>query len=347
MKNIYFNILFMAICLIAITGCNKDEDTIASDLIILKAQTNMDAQGGEGYVEICSTQQITAKFTEGDWCTIKEISNDKVTFTVNANYGYSGRAAQLVIDNGISNQKLTVTQAGAIFIFEDNKWIQRVTNEAAILPVKQYGSFPCIVSIPEEAKSWLSYKEDTNGKGGKFSLTKNTSGNIRASVVTVTCGDRSFDYQILQYEVDDFLGKWNGQFTPNLQTYYRLQDVVINKEEENIYSVSNLLTGQPYILKGTVENNTLIFEAGQYLGKMNDLLYLGLGVIDNQGYFKEEGYKIGLGPAIMQDGTIALVFDDTLGNYPSIGFAFLGYLDEYLDEYYASIATFANCILYK
>lgn len=342
----YFNILLITFCTVIIAGCDKENDSPVSDLIILKAETNMDAQGGKGSVEISSSQEITAEFSD-TWCTIEEVTNNKVTFTVQPNYDYSGRAAQLFISNGTEKQELTITQAGAVFVFEDSKWIQRVSNDEAILPVKQYGSFPCIVNIPDDAKSWLSYQENADGKGGIFILTKNTSGNIRATTVTVENGNRLFKYQILQYEVDDFLGSWNGQFTPNFNDYYRLKDVVIAKNEDGTYSVSNLYTGQPYVLVGVAENNTITFEAGQYLGKMQDIFYLALAIIDTQGYYKEEGYKVGLGPAIMSDGTLGLVFEDTIGNFPSIGFAFLGYFDEFLDEYYGSILTFVNCLLYK
>lgn len=348
MIKIHFNILFaITFFMIIITGCNNEEDASTSSLVVLKAETNIDAQGGEGYIEISSPQQVTAQFADADWCTIKEVTNNKITFTVEANYGYSGRAAQLIMNNGSSNQKITVTQAGAVFVFENSKRIQRVGNAAKVLPVKQYGSFPCIVSIPDEAKAWLSYKEDTNGKGGKFSLTQNLSDDIRFALITVTCGNRSFQYQILQYEVDAFLGTWNGQYTPNFTSYYRLTNVVIAKNENGIYSISNLIAEQPYAIKGTEENNTLTFEAGQYLGKMYDMFYLGLAIIDGRGYFMEEGYKIGLAPVILTDGTLGLVFDDTIGNYPTLGFSFLGYIDEYLDEYYGVMATFADCTLYK
>ena len=236
---------------------------------------------------------------------------------------------------------------GNCFVFEDNKWIQRVTNDATNLHVKQYGSFPCIVNIPEEARNWLSYKEDDNGKGGTFTITPNTSNNIRAAKVTVTNGNRDFEYQILQYEVDDMLGTWNGQYTEDFQTYYGLKNVTITKEENGTYSVANLANGQPYILRGEAENNALTFEAGQYLGKMYDMFYLGLAIQDTQGEMHEFDYKIGLGPVILADGTIGLMFDDTIGEYPSIAFYFIAYIDEFLDEAYGAAYIFANCLLYK
>lgn len=238
-------------------------------------------------------------------------------------------------------------QSGAVFVFEDNKWIQRVTNDATTLHVKQYGSFPCIVNIPEEARNWLSYKEDDNGKGGTFTITPNTSNSIRAAKVTVTNGNRNFEYQILQYEVDDMLGTWNGQYTEDFQTYYSLKNVTITKEENGTYSVANLVNNQPYILRGEAENNALIFEAGQYLGKMYDMFYLGLAIQDTWGEMHEFDYKLGLGPVILADGTIGLMFDDTIGEYPSIAFYFIAYIDEFLDEAYGAAYIFANCLLYK
>lgn len=347
MKKIYFNILFIVLCATMITGCDSEDNTPASDLQILTSEINMDATGGKGYVEVSSSKTISARLTDADWCTIEEITDNKITFNTQPNYDYSGRSCQLVLTDGIKEEKLTVMQSGAVFVFEDSKWVQRVTNDATTLHVKQYGSFPCVVNIPEEAQNWLSYKEDDNGKGGTFIITRNTSNSIRAAKITVTNGNRNFEYQILQYEVDDFMGIWNGQYTDDFQKYYGLKNVTITKEEDGTYSVANLVNGQPYTLKGVAENNTLTFEAGQYLGKLYDVLYLGLVIQDTQGGMQEASYKIGLGPVILSDGTIGLMFDDTLGEYPSIAFYFMAYIDEFFDEAYGAAYIFANCILYK
>ncbi len=348
MKKIYFNIVVIVLCMTMMTGCSSDENVPASDLQVLASETNMDATGGKGYVEISSSKMVSARLVDDtDWCSIEEITDNKITFNTQPNYGYSGRSSQLVITDGIKEEKLTVTQSGAVFVFEDSKWIQRVTNDATTLHVKQYGSFPCVVNIPEEASSWLSYKEDENGKGGTFAITQNTSNSIRAAKVTVTNGDRNFEYQILQYEVDDMLGTWQGQYTQDFQKYYGLKDVTITKDENGIYSVANLVYGQSFTLKGLAENNTLTFEAGQYLGKLYDTFYLGLAIQDTQGEMHEADYKIGLGPVILSDGTVSLMFDDTLGEYPSLAFYFVAYIDEFLDEAYASAYVFANCLLYK
>ena len=143
------------------------------------------------------------------------------------------------------------------------------------------------------------------------------------------------------------LGTWNGQYTEDFQTYYSLKNVTITKEENGTYSVANLVNNQPYILRGEAENNALIFEAGQYLGKMYDMFYLGLAIQDTWGEMHEFDYKLGLGPVILADGTIGLMFDDTIGEYPSIAFYFIAYIDEFLDEAYGAAYIFANCLLYK
>lgn len=347
MKKIYLNIVSIILCMTMITGCDNEENISVSDLQILASEIHMDATGGKGYVEISSSKTVSARLTDTGWCSIEEITDNKITINTQPNYGYSGRSSQLVITDGVKEEKLTVMQSGAVFVFEDSKWIQRVTNAATTLHVKQYGSFPCIVNIPEEARNWLSYKEDDNGKGGTFIITQNTSNNIRAAKITVTNGNRDFEYQILQYEVDDMLGTWNGQYTNDFQTYYALKDVKITKEEDGTYSVANLANSQPYTLRGEAENNTLTFEAGQYLGKMYDMFYLGLAIQDTWGEMHEAGYKIGLGPVILADGTIGLMFDDTIGEYPSIAFYFIAYIDEFLDEAYGAAYIFANCLLYK
>lgn len=102
----------------------------------------MDATGGKGYVEISSSKTISARLTDTDWCSIEEITDNRITLNTQPNYGYSGRSSQLIITDGVKEEKLTVMQSGAVFVFEDNKWIQRVTNERNHLTRQTVRFFP-------------------------------------------------------------------------------------------------------------------------------------------------------------------------------------------------------------
>lgn len=50
---------------------------------------------------------------------------------------------------------------------------------------------------------------------------KNTTGAMRGSIVEVTCGERTYSYAIMQYDVVDLLGTYQGQYISLLdqQTY--------------------------------------------------------------------------------------------------------------------------------
>ena len=86
------------LCTIAIAGCN-DTESSESRLEIKAVNTNFQATGGKGYIQLQATGNITAD-VNADWCVLKEVNPNEVVFEVKENTGYSGRNALLTISNG-------------------------------------------------------------------------------------------------------------------------------------------------------------------------------------------------------------------------------------------------------
>ena len=98
-----FNIFLFVLCIVAIAGCN-DTESSESKLEIKAVNTNFQATGGKGYIQLQSTGNITAD-VDVDWCVLKEVNPNEVVFEVKENTGYSGRNALLTISNGVEKRR--------------------------------------------------------------------------------------------------------------------------------------------------------------------------------------------------------------------------------------------------
>ena len=182
----------------------------------------------------------------------------------------------------------------------------RTDNKAATLPIKLQSSFDYVIDIPAEAQSWLSFEQ--NAKGINFKVKENTSGKMRGATVNVTAKDRSTSYQVIQYDVDELIGTWQGMFSDG-QMNYGLKDITIEKLENGTYQLSNMLTGLPYKLKAKAIDNCLAFGAGQNLGVFEDNLYLSFEILSSDLYYvKDPSVTISLGPVMLTDGTFVFAF---------------------------------------
>ena len=166
-----FNIFLFVLCIVAIAGCNDTENS-ESKLEIKAVNTNFQATGGKGYIQLQSTGNITAD-VDVDWCVLKEVNPNEVVFEVKENTGYSGRNALLTISNGVETEAFNINQSGAVFIFGKDEWMLRTDNKAATLPIKLQSSFDYTIDIPAEAQEWLSFEQ--NAKGINFKVKENTS----------------------------------------------------------------------------------------------------------------------------------------------------------------------------
>ena len=110
-----FNIFLFVLCIVAIAGCN-DTESSEFKLEIKAVNTNFQATGGKGYIQLQSTGNITAD-VDVDWCVLKEVNPNEVVFEVKENTGYSGRNALLTISNGVETEAFNIWQYEADLIF--------------------------------------------------------------------------------------------------------------------------------------------------------------------------------------------------------------------------------------
>lgn len=206
MKNI-LNLYLIIFCLFFVAGCSLDDDAATVKLTIIKSDLDMKASGGTGTVEFAATGTVTAT-VNADWCQVIEVADRKVSISVDANTGYPGRSAQIVLTDGVSTQQATILQEGAIWKYNRDATYFTLTDAAEEVPVEMSSNLPIQVSIPADASQWLSYEMTSDGF--KFIAKENLTGKIRSAIVKVTTGIREIEYALLQYDIDDLLGQWTG-----------------------------------------------------------------------------------------------------------------------------------------
>ena len=133
---------------------------------------------------------------------------------------------------------------------------------------------------------------------------------MRGAIVNVAAKDRSASYQVIQYDVDELTGTWQGMFSDG-QMNYGLKDVTIEKQEDGTYLLSNILTGLPYKLKAKSHRQLPGFwgKNGQNLGVFEDNLYLSFEILSSDLYYvKDPSVTISLGPVMLTDGTFVFAF---------------------------------------
>ncbi|WP_195654394.1 BACON domain-containing protein [Bacteroides sp. 1001136B_160425_E2] len=311
------NILILSLC-VWTTGCN-DDDTDISILKIIQSNTTFKAAGGEGFIKIEASGAVTAN-SDADWCVITDMTNEIVTFDVKENYDYPGRYAQIIIRNGEKDQKVAVTQEGAIIIYDENDLEQATGNEESSLVIALTGSFPFEITIPKTAKDWLSY--ELVDEGVRFNFKKNTTNAARGTQVQITNGTRTANYVLMQYDAENLLGNWVATFNRNWQgssNSGRGPATIKTGEKDGTYLISLPNSSMfPMTLTATYENHGFRIAASQYQGETEvenetngtkKTLYMYAGLASIYYSYWSASQSVDLAPSIV-NGDIMLTLHD-------------------------------------
>lgn len=303
-----FNIVIIIFCLFFVAGCS-DEDSSSVKLAIVNVDLDMKASGGIGTVEFISTGTVTAT-VNADWCKVSDITDNKVTVSVETNTGYPSRSAQLVLTDGISTQQATILQEGAVWIYDKADTEVRVGDEAGEFPVIMSSSLLIEVDIPETALDWLSYK--LTDKGFNFIVKKNETGEVRGTFVTVKTGERNAIYTVLQYDAVDLLGEWGGaayMMGMGLDGVYGFSpNPSITANEDSGYTLTLPMVN---IFGGSLTLN-MIYNQGIFLVPIPQLQNFKMGGFfasivgaDQQSYYFSPK-TLAIAPVLLEDGSMAL-----------------------------------------
>lgn len=255
MMNKFFILLLSACCLLT-TACDKENDETVQGFRIMKADVDLVAGGGTVEVALQATGELTA-VSGADWCRVIEVTNEKITLLVRANYEYTSRATQVTVSDGNSEQKIVVTQEGNIFAPDSDQQVIRLGNAPLQTIVRVNSSFDFKVSV-QQGIDWLEVPAASKEDGFLLVLKENKTGNPRACQLLVSTNEgRKFLYYVYQYEVTDLLGAWG-----NSRIYVKWD----TKDIEDAYplsatEISKNVDGEGYTIKMSLANTP----AAQYL----------------------------------------------------------------------------------
>lgn len=351
MKKI-LNICLMMLCVAAFAACSSSDDEPLGELKIVKSDTNLTSVGGQASIQFSASAGTVTATSDADWCKVSEVTDTEVKLVVDPNTDYVGRNALITLSDGMTKQNVSLIQAGAVLVYDRGEQWQHVGNEASEIEVELYGSFSCQVTIPEYAKSWLSSKPSEDGKKLIFKAEENTDGTPRGCIAKVVSGDRTLEYEIYQYDVENITGSWKGQYDSALDGKgHGLSNVAIAGPLANgYYTITGLIDGLA-IPVAAIYSDGIFAVPVQYVGQLaqSQFLYFGLLDPETQIYWTSNQF-IGLVPMVLEDGTFILNFTDAGGlqGAQAAGFLFgvfptkstSGEADGYIEAY-------LNCLLYK
>jgi len=327
-KNIY--ILCLALCGLAIAAACSDGENdhlIPTPKFEITQSTNIDlsAKGGEAAIEFISEGAEIQASVDAKWCRIKEITDKKVTVTVDVNAGYPSRTAAIILSDGQTSRKVAILQQGAVWIYDQNETKLFVRDIAGDVFVETSGTFPIELDIPADAKQWIA--GELTDTGFKLSVQENTTGNRRTASFKAKMNNREVEYTVIQCSVADYVGTWSGKAQVEGEDFgisglFSLTGTTIEKSKtEDEYLITVPLD---MLAEGIKMKLTAVYDKGEFV--VSTPLAQPISVSGLSGYViaaDQDGglylsADIALVPSI-KNGAVTLSYDDT-GLFFVIGF---------------------------
>ena len=159
MKNVW-NILVLCLCCV-LAGCSDDDSPIGGTAIqIESADLDFTAEGGEGSITVAGNGVISA-VSDKDWCTVS-VDGMTIHVTVAESQEITSRTALIAISAGADSREIPVVQAGALATLGDGPTSYVFGYDGGTFEYSFKSNVSYTVEIPEDAKAWISYVEDTD-----------------------------------------------------------------------------------------------------------------------------------------------------------------------------------------
>lgn len=305
MKNIgYISALLLSLC---IASCSR-ENIAPLNLKVLGSNVLFTADGGVGSIQVASSGKISA-ISDRDWCTVVSDENI-VTVTVTKNPGMEGRTAAVTISSDGAESVVPVTQEGCAILYDASELGQNLPYEGGNVTVKLKCNALPQIDIPDEAKSWLSYRLNKSSGTLTFTLLPSVDDLPRGAAVTVSSGGRSIVYHIGSYEREDVAGSWNLSVVNTYgKTQSNIAQVVPDAKDKNLFRLKGLVSygiDLPLTYKGGV----LKAMAGIFLG-VNGAYSIYSAVLTKNGLLNWNPICSYNAYPSSVDGKFALVFGDS------------------------------------
>ncbi len=196
MNKTYIALMAAAASSLFFAACDEDCSDMAAPettIKVSKAQTNLEATNGEGYVTIDAT--VASAYTNhSEWLTLS-VSGSTVNLSAADNDDPQSRNAILVVKKSESDSiVVNVSQLGLIFVVENDDIIL-TSDDAAEVSFSVSSTRDVTIA---DAPDWVSATV-ADGKV-KVSVSENTTGSRRLGYVTVAAGAYTDKVLISQFE---------------------------------------------------------------------------------------------------------------------------------------------------
>ena len=169
MKNVW-NILVLCLCCV-LAGCSDDDSPIGGTAIqIESADLDFTAEGGEGSITVAGNGVISA-VSDKDWCTVS-VDGMTIHVTVAESQEITSRTALIAISAGADSREIPVVQAGALATLGDGPTSYVFGYDGGTFEYSFKSNVSYTVEIPEDAKAWISYVEDTDEEAASEGWTR-------------------------------------------------------------------------------------------------------------------------------------------------------------------------------
>lgn len=260
----YISVLALAAAL-TFVACEEEEFVYVPEepqIEILESDIIFDAIGGTGSVTVNAKGNMTASCTS-DWCSAS-VSGNTLNVTATTNYGLDGRAATIILTCNGQDTKVTAQQTGMVFSYVDSEYIVEMNGGQFVINGKS--SLP----VTYQADEWISVDEML----GSFIVTVkgNDSGNKRTGTITISAGDVSAVYTVIQKFERNFSGTYEmSRFTSSSETTLEKTTVTIRQDADDpdLYYVEGW-KGLTFPLHYDVAKDQLYMENALYMGQHTD-----------------------------------------------------------------------------
>lgn len=265
MKKI-FSLMILLAGVMFITSCSNDDVTYTAVETLEIQSTNVifDAAGGEKYITVNSTEELSAK-TSSSWLQL-EVNGQTVKVIATENGALEGRSASITLTAGGKTSNVIATQTGMVIKSEAPENV--ICDDNA--NVKSYNFSSNIAVNIATTESWL--KAELVDGMLTVSTEANNTGSVRTGFVVYKVGSIEGNIAVTQGEIEkDVVGKYYrfGGIDPDEEDPEEAQVELLTqlvKDEAGAYSLEFPLN--EWTLPVTVDDATLSISiaGGQAMG---------------------------------------------------------------------------------
>lgn len=247
----------MAVFCIGMTACDQGEPLVIPQLDIVESTVDFEAIGGKGFITLASLGEEVNASSSTEWCSIQNVTGNKITFNVTENTEITTRTAIIRVTAGAIAKQVAITQIGLVAQYERKDFYSYPDNVAFTESIKFISTLPIAVTIDND---WLSYTETE--EGFQFKAEENTSGKARMGKAIVKSGNISTEYRFLQYGIEGLCKEWDATYSDG--EAMATDKFTITQTGENELNISIAELGYQQI-SAVYENGAIKIPCGQSL----------------------------------------------------------------------------------